>query len=244
MQKKAVVFKHLQQEGSCHFGRILNNVGWQVQSISVSREDISDFDALDPDLLIVMGGNIGVYQADDYPFVYDEIDIIERRLNAGKAVMGICLGSQIMAKTLGGKVEKGAVGKEIGWYGLNAAADLEDDHPIRYIMGDKTSMFHWHGDTFDLPPSARLLASSELYPNQIYEYSHNAIGLQCHPEVTEDQLKEWFVLFHSQILEQHENKTVHDLRLDTAKYAETLNLQSEKFFLSWLRRAGLSEEKV
>lgn len=239
MTKKAVVFKHLQQEGACHFGRILSNAGWYVQSISVSRTDISDFDALDPDLLIVMGGNIGVYQADDYPFVYDEIDIVERRLNAGKAVMGICLGSQIMARTLGAKVDKGAVGKEIGWYGLTGADDLEEDHPVRHLLKPDTSMFHWHGDTFDLPPSAKLLASSDLYPHQIYEHSKNAIGLQCHPEVTENQLKEWFVLFHSQITEQHENKTVHDLRADTAAKIEALNTQSEKFFLAWLKRAGL-----
>jgi len=243
MPKKAIVFKHLQLEGACNFGRILNEGGWDINTISVPRYGLDGFDALAPDLLVVMGGNIGMYQADDYPFLYDEMDVIKKRIDAGKPVLGVCLGAQMIANCLGANVRKGLNGKELGWYDLAAANDAPDDHPIHHLCAPHTSMFHWHGDTFDLPEGARLLASSENYENQAYEYGENIMALQCHPEVMHAHVKEWFVFGHDQIRQQKEGKNIHELREETAEKIDTLNQQGKAFLNGWLERIGLGDSQ-
>ncbi len=140
--------------------------------------EIEDFD-----MLIIMGGPMGVYDTDQYPWLATELNFIKDVIESNKPVLGICLGSQFIAAALGAKVYPGPV-KEIGWFPIQIfnpkILSFNQDNPV---------VFHWHGDTFDLPKGAQLLASTPEVPNQAYIYK-NAIGLQFHIEQTEATIKE------------------------------------------------------
>lgn len=140
---------------------------------------IDDFDCL-----VVMGGPMSVYEEEKYPWLVDQKRLIREAVLSDKKVLGICLGSQFIAAALGAEVYPGA-NKEIGWFPLQ----LSDDGRMSVLKSiDAETVFHWHGDTFDIPEGARLLASSVATPHQAFIYGDNALALQFHLEVTDESL--------------------------------------------------------
>lgn len=133
--------------------------------------------------LIIMGGPMGVYEEDRYPFLCDEIRLIEQAVKEDKAVLGVCLGSQLLAKALGARVTKGKK-KEIGWHPVSLTAGATKDRLWSGVEPSFTA-YHWHGDVFELPRGAEPLASSALTPCQAFRYGDRAYGLLFHMEVTE-----------------------------------------------------------
>ncbi len=131
------------------------------------------------DGLIIMGGPMSVYESQQYPWLTQEQKFIEAVMKANKPIVGVCLGAQLIASVLGAAVKKNAH-KEIGWFPLTPT----DEHPIAQQLPRSTPVFHWHGDTFDLPQGALKLASSEACANQGFIASDRWLGLQCHLEVT------------------------------------------------------------
>ena len=136
--------------------------------------------------LIVMGGPESVYQLDRFPYLRDEIALIENALSAGKPILGVCLGSQLLAAALGAEVRRGEQ-REIGWFPVRLGdADGEDrllrDLPREFVAA------HWHSDVFDLPRGAVALASSERTPVQAYRHGDKAYGLLFHAEMTREIL--------------------------------------------------------
>ncbi len=236
--KGALILTHLSAEGSCALGKVLAERGFRIQTRSAAKTDLSEIDPLRPDLLVVMGGPVGVYQQEDYPFLKSEIEILKKRLAADKPTIGICLGSQLMAAALGSRVYEGKQGKELGWMPLTLT-DAGESHEAAALCGSQTNMFHWHGDTFDLPKNCTLLASTDAYTNQIFQSGKNGLGVQCHPEVTADQLKEWLVMFTAQITGKDPLVPIEALRTQTSAHIETLNIQAKLFFNTWLENRGL-----
>lgn len=149
--------------------------------------------------LIVMGGPLGVYDHPQYPFLMDERRLIEKALHKEKPVLGVCLGSQLLAATLGAPVTKGK-GKEIGWYPVTLLESAKTD---RLWAGVEPSFiaYHWHGDIFDLPRGAVLLASSESTKCQAFRYGHNAYGLLFHMEVTGKIIQDMVETFMDELQE-------------------------------------------
>jgi len=147
---------------------------------------IANFDAL-----IVMGGPMNIYEHDRYPWLIPEKALIKNALDSGKRVLGICLGAQLLADVLGGPITRNAE-SEIGWFPvtLNSsgrAASLFADLPDSFIA------FHWHGDTYALPPHARTLAFSEACTQQAFSAEDGRVlGLQFHLEVTHANAQAWF----------------------------------------------------
>lgn len=139
--------------------------------------DLSRFDAL-----VVMGGPMGIYDEAIYPWLADEKLLIKESIAAGKIVLGICLGAQLIADVLGGKVTRNAH-KEIGWLPINVNPNA-GTHPIAQVFARYPKVFHWHGDTFALPPGAIHLASSEGCANQAYIFQEKVYGFQFHLETT------------------------------------------------------------
>lgn len=150
--------------------------------------------------LIVMGGPMGVYEIEDYPHLRIVSRLIREAINRNLKVLGICLGAQLIAYTLGAKVFKGKNGEEIGWHDIELTGNALRDpvmlslakHPSVGDIWRKFKVFHWHGDTFDLPFEAVHLAKSKMYENQAFKYRNNVYALQFHIEVTKEMLNEWF----------------------------------------------------
>lgn len=133
--------------------------------------------------LIVMGGPEAVYQLDRYPYLRAEIALIESALRAGRPILGVCLGSQLLAAALGANVRR-AAHKEIGWYPVTLRPESKDDCLLRGLP-EQFVACHWHSDIFDLPAGAVALASSELTELQAFRYGENIWGLLFHAEMTQ-----------------------------------------------------------
>jgi GMP synthase (glutamine-hydrolysing) len=144
--------------------------------------------ATSADLLIVLGGPIGLDNAGDYPFLDDEVDVIKDRLERDAPTVGVCLGAQMMAKALGASVYAGTE-KEVGW-GFLHLSDAAASSPLRELQD--APVLHWHGDTFDCPPDATLLASTVLTPHQAFGWGRS-LALQFHCEVTGQLIERWLV---------------------------------------------------
>jgi len=131
------------------------------------------------DFLIIMGGPMSVNDVLEYPWLTMETDFIRRFITSGRPVLGICLGSQLIANALGARILPNAV-KEIGWHPVQGLPNIGNV----FAFPDKTNVFHWHGETFTLPPGAVRIASSSACRNQAFQIGSNVIGLQFHLETT------------------------------------------------------------
>ena len=140
----------------------------------------------DIDWLIVMGGPMGIYDYETYPYLKTEKTFIKKAIVAGKTVIGICLGAQLIADTLGATISANPE-KEIGWFDIQKTTNNTD---ILKNTENKFNVFHWHGDTFSIPPNAERLFTSEGCKNQGFLYQNKVLGLQFHLEVTEESIKE------------------------------------------------------
>lgn len=136
--------------------------------------------------LIVMGGPQTVYQLDRYPYLRDELSLIESALKADKPILGVCLGSQLLAAALGAPVRRGAQ-REIGWFPVHLSDAARDDRLLRGVSAEFVAA-HWHSDVFELPREAVALASSERTPVQAYRYGSRAYGFLFHAEMTREIL--------------------------------------------------------
>lgn len=225
------VIRHLVFEDLDSFASVLHAHGYEINYVDAGYDDVSQIDALADDLLIILGGPISVNDADIFPFLETEISLLRQRMAADKPTLGICLGAQLIASALGADVYPGKE-KEIGWYGLNLTTEGSNS-ALRYLSAEHCSMLHWHGETFDLPENAVLLASSEKYPNQAFSYKENILALQFHPEVTQRSMEKWFI-GHIGEIKQAEGVSVKQLRKDTRQFANQLEMQGELFFNSWV----------
>lgn len=233
--KTACVIRHVAFEDLDGFAPLLNERGYSAVYHEAGRHDLSALDAHAPDLVVVLGGPIGAYDDDAYPFLRHELRLLERRLAAGRPTLGICLGAQLMARALGATVYPGPR-KEMGWMPLTLT-EAGRASCLRFLAPEITPVLHWHGDTFDLPPGAVRLASTEICPNQAFLHGTNALALQFHPEVTASGLERWFI-GHALEIATTPGMSVARLRADTAGWAATLESQGRLCLDDWL--AGLT----
>ncbi len=152
----------------------------------------------DDDLLVVMGGGMGVGDLDDprWPFLAAEVELLTRLLSSGRPVLGVCLGAQLMAHALGAHVAPLRVGdpprvhREVGW-GAVTFTTPSDTEASLVGLNESEVVLHWHGDTFELPKGAKLLASTLACPNQMFRFGRRAFGIQFHVEVDAADVAVW-----------------------------------------------------
>jgi GMP synthase (glutamine-hydrolysing) len=190
-RRSVVAIRHVAFEDLGLIAGLLDPDAFDVAYCEAATDDLSHRSIRAADLVIVLGGPIGVGDARLYGFLSEEIALIESRLTRGKPTLGICLGAQLMAAALGERVHAGPV-KEIGWGSVSLTPDGMRS-ALAPLGGFDAQVLHWHGDTFDLPRNARRLAFNEHYDNQAFALGRNALALQFHLEADARQLEEWYV---------------------------------------------------
>lgn len=180
--KHAIVIRHVANEGIAGYRAPIEAAGYEIQSVPICTADFSVIDLVAPDLLVVMGGPMGVYEADRFPWIPYEVAAIRKRLDANRPTLGVCLGSQMIAAALGERVYPGDA-REVGFskLTLNEAGRAS---PLAAVDG--VEVLHWHGDTFDLPAKCELLASTPLFERQAFRRGKEVLALQFHAEMGED----------------------------------------------------------
>jgi GMP synthase (glutamine-hydrolysing) len=178
----ALIIRHVPREGVAGFRLPIEEAGYRLDRIDVADPAFSAVDLNAPDLLIMMGGPMGVYEQDRHPWIRCQLRRLERRLAAGLPTLGVCFGAQMIAAAMGARVFPGPH-KEVGFHPISVEESIADN-PLAPIGG--VPVLHWHGDSFDLPAGAERLGSSALYENQAFRVGPNVLALQFHAEMGED----------------------------------------------------------
>ena len=235
---KALVVYHHDKKDIGSLQNILEQRGFEIDYIYAADDKMPDYNPSSHDLAIVMGGSMGVYESKDHPYLLNEINYLKKRLAADLPTLGICLGGQLMAKSLGGDVYKGGNDKETGWREINVTPEGQKS-VVRYLDASYTKMTQGHQDTFTLPTNCVLLASSDQYTNQAFAYGENALGFQFHPEMHEELMENWLNNKNDFLTTSAMSK--QRIIDDTKIYIETLKKQTAKFFNKWLDEVGYKD---
>jgi GMP synthase (glutamine-hydrolysing) len=233
--RSVLAIRHVPFEGLGLLGDVLAEHDYQVELLDAGVDDLAAIDAVKADLLVVLGGPIGAYEESLYPFLTDELRCLEARLQAGRPTLGICLGAQLMAAALGARVYP-ARQKEIGWAPVSLS-EAGRGSMLRHIDGG-VPVLHWHGDTFDLPDGATLLASTGSCPHQAFQWGPAALGLQFHLEVVASEIERWLIGHACEIAALRPTVTVTTLRAETQRQAPGLAPHAANCFRSWLREVS------
>lgn len=220
-QPHILVIRHMYSADLFTLDDIFRERNYKVTKVEGYTADLKTLNPLDYDAVIVLGGAMGVYDTDKFPFLHDEIALMQKCLAADHPILGICLGAQLMAAAAGEKVYKGTNGKEIGMMNITLT-DEGQKSPFRHFDPSLTRILQWHGDTFDLPKSATLLASSDKYVNQAYSIGKKAFAVQFHPEVH-------LAGFENTLVECSSQVDVLALRAEAQKYMPTMIRQMYAF---------------
>jgi GMP synthase (glutamine-hydrolysing) len=234
MAKTAVAIKHVAFEDLGLLEPLLGARGFAIRYLEAGIDNLAP--AADADLTVLLGGPIGAYEEAIYPFLTPELALIDRRLKADRPMLGVCLGAQLIARSLGARVFPGNRGKEIGWAPIELT-EAGAQSALRHLSSELTTVLHWHGDTFDLPEGATRLASSRLYQNQAFRYGMGTLALQFHAEATEG-FERWLIGNAAEIAATP-NLTVPSLRAAAERNVASLREQGRRCFEEWLDELGL-----
>ena len=231
-----LVFQHEPEEGLGSFARILEQRNMGFRYIRPFSDEMPAESWEEVKALIILGGPMGVYEEEKYPFLKWEKTIIRSAIKNSIPLLGICLGAQLIASAVGAEVHPGNF-KEIGWYPVTMTLEGEMD-PLLGHIPNKALVFQWHGDSFDLPKGAQRLASSTYYDNQAFRLGRNVYGLQFHLEVTPNMVERWLDEQWRE-LAQIPYISPDKIRVDTRSYSQSSKYYGERFFQEFIRRACL-----
>jgi GMP synthase (glutamine-hydrolysing) len=227
--RTALAIRHVHFEDLGVFASVLSKAGYHVRYHDVGVDSLEDLDPLAPDLLIILGGPIGVYETNAYPFIQDELSLLQARLGVGRPTFGICLGAQLMAAALGARVAPMGH-KEIGFSPL-ILSDAGSVGPLSHL--EAVPVLHWHGDAFEIPSGAQRLATTPLCPAQAFAMGPNILGLQFHPEVDAGAGIERWLVGHAAEL-AHAGIDPRALREEAAAAGPALRDAAQHMLTDWM----------
>lgn len=227
--RKVKVIQHIACETLGIIAPVLEKAGIAYQYIQPFAGGSVPKSLFEDDGLIIMGGPMGVGEEKQFPYLLDEMLLIENTVSKGKPVLGICLGSQLIATVLGVKVSKGHQ-KEIGWHKVRLT-DFASTDMLLSNISCKFQALHWHGDVFDLPREATPLAFSERTANQAFRYGQNIYGILFHMEVTRQQIAKMVTTFKDELCEAGiDGETILE---ETSNYIAKLHEIGDCVFQRW-----------
>jgi GMP synthase (glutamine-hydrolysing) len=231
MTKTCLAVRHVAFEDLGLLGPLVAARGYAVRYHDAGIQPFDSEALLAPDLLIVLGGPIGVYESEAYPFIADEIAAIAARLTAGKPMLGICLGAQMMAAALGARVAPGPV-KEIGWAPLTLTAAGQNS--VLSPLGNN-AVLHWHGDNCELPAGCTWLASTRHCPVQAFTLAPFQLALQFHLETEPARFESWLVGHTVELTKAGIDP--RELRAQARRAGPVTRELGKKVLAAWLDRA-------
>lgn len=229
----ALAIRQVRFKGLASLEQTLVNLGYRVEYVDAPEEDLFQVDPAAPDLLVFLGGPPGALDEDRFPFLADELRLIEARLDIGRPLLGICLGGQLIARVLGAEIQPGAA-PELGWWPLSLSREGRDS-PLRFLS--EVPVLHWHSDAMSLPADARLLASTDRCPVQAFQYGLSTLALQFHPEVSAPAMEQWLVA-HMRQIDAHPRHSVESLRDDAHRCADWMAQRADAMLRDWLNEVN------
>lgn len=229
--KKILVCQHVAHELLGTLNPLFKEAGFRIRYVNFGR-----YPEIQPSLkdyfgLVILGGPMNVDEAEKYPHLAYEIKLIEEAIVREIPVLGICLGAQLIAKTLGGIVTKNPE-KEIGWCDVSLTPEGKNDPLLRHFQKNE-KLFQWHEDAFSLPKGCVPLATSGLCMNQAFRYGSKVYGFQFHLEVDERIIERWLKI---------SSQSPERIREETPRHIDRLRELSRKIFGEFIKLFGVEKK--
>jgi len=233
---KILVFQHVPYEPLGTLDPLLKQAGFRIRYVNFGRDPEARPTLEKYAALIILGGPMNCDEIARYPNLATEVEIIRQAVDRGMAVLGICLGAQLLAKALGGSVSRNAT-REIGWYDVRLTKEGSND-PVLGAFAVTQEVFQWHEDGISLPPDAVHLATSEASEVQAFRYGEHAYGFQFHLEVDAPLVERWLTVPVNQATLQDEVDHIdpEQIRAQMNDSAELLERASDATFSRWIDR--------
>jgi GMP synthase (glutamine-hydrolysing) len=228
-----LALRHVAFEDAGLIADVLSARGLTLDYRDAPRADLVALDPLAPELLLILGGPIGVYETVAYPFLAPEIELIRARLAAGRPTLGICLGAQLIAVALGGEVKPGRA-REIGYWPPLAPDD--DPGPLAPLAEVGWRVLHWHGDQIAAPPGVAVHASTAVTAVQAFSRGPRVLGLQFHIEVEPPAFESWLV-GHACEIAATKGIAAESLRAQARQHGAQVAAAGRKVIEGWLEGA-------
>ena len=231
---RLLVFQHVPFEILGTLDPLLKSHGFRIRYVNFGRDPYARPGLDDYDGIIILGGPMSVDDVERHPHLPTEIEFIREALAADIPMLGVCLGAQLIASTLGAGVGPGPC-KEIGWYDV-APTEAGASDPVLGHFRASEKIFQWHGDAFEIPDGAVWLASSATCPNQAFRYGDNVYGFQFHLEVDERLIDRWLTVpVHvEELVQLHGAISPDRIKLETRDYIRRLRRLSDRTFGAFL----------
>ena len=240
--KKLLVLQHVAHEILGTLNPLLKRAGFRIRYVNFARHPDARPTLDGYDGLIVLGGPMSVNDSNRLPHLVTELKLIEEALRRELPILGICLGAQLIAKTLGASVYPTRE-KEIGWYDVSPTTEAARD-PLLTPLQKTEKIFQWHGETFDIPNSTRHLAFSSLCANQAFRYGTKVYGFQFHMEVDAPMIHRWLKVPENQkeISALRGDHHIEEIYGETPRHMPRLGEISERVFNGFIELFGIEKK--
>jgi len=238
--KKVVILRHVDCEGPGYLLDVFHRKGIPYEIVKIDEGDVVPKSIDHMSALVSMGGGMSVN--DDLPWISAELSLLRSAAENGLPILGHCLGAQLLAKALGAEITKNPV-REIGWFDVSSEKNGEAELWFKGLP-DSFEVFHWHGETFSIPHSARNILSSEYCENQCFVLG-NMLGFQCHIEMTAALVMEWASRFIHEIDSSSATEQSSDLLVvELDSRISALNKIADTIYERWISTFLPEKERV
>lgn len=234
--KTCLAIRYVAFEDLGIFSAVLEQSGFCIDYVQAGVDDITEAQILAADLCVILGGPIAVYDHQRYPFLIPMIALVQARLASKKALLGVCLGAQLIAQASGAAVYPGPA-QEIGWASIDLTPAGQDSVLAPFAKVHGVRVLHWHGDTFDLPLGAQWLAATSVVPHQAFSLGKQVLALQFHVEVDTNGIERWLIGHACEL--SHAGLDPCQIRADSVLYGPAAAIEGVKMLKNWLLEAGL-----